>query len=351
MEQLVAARFNRRDWRKWPFHDVQLGMGLGGFFGGVISDSLGWRTAFLLQAPLYLTSFSLTSYNLRYVTPGQSNGAKGVLKRIDYFGSLTLLISIGSLLLFLSTRYNETLPWSNAWVFTPLAMTCIFSVLFVIVEVFVASDPVLSPTMMRQKVPLLVGASNFLSATCNFSITYFFPMWFPGRHPRKRLHCRYLHLFSSVVPLGFGNSAVLQTNLIALLAHLPESQMAIGTGFAQLFRGLVDSENSPIERFHSHSPRRRKQRAARDSYAVGLKTVYVMAACATLLAYIARLPIPDQDLDAAYARRRQDAAEAVASSPENTRVGNIIDDSRRLTHTGDGFAQDDACSYHCLELV
>jgi hypothetical protein len=34
-----------------------------------------------------------------------------------------------------------------------------------------------------------------------------------------------------------------------------------------------------------------EQRAARDSYAVGLKTVYVMAACATLLAYIARLPV------------------------------------------------------------
>ena len=65
------------------------------------------------------------------------------------------------------------------------------------------------------------------------------------------------------MPLGFGNAIVLQTMfsqfyiiivilldgrvmladffffiLVALVSHLPESQMAVGTGFAQLLRGL-----------------------------------------------------------------------------------------------------------------
>jgi hypothetical protein len=34
-----------------------------------------------------------------------------------------------------------------------------------------------------------------------------------------------------------------------------------------------------------------EQRAARDAYALGLKSVYVLAAVATLLAYLARLPV------------------------------------------------------------
>ncbi|KAJ6567003.1 vacuolar amino acid permease [Mycena capillaripes] len=381
-----------------------LGHGLGGFIGGFITDRLGWRAAFLLQAPLYLTSFLLTSYNLRYVTPGKSKGALEVLKRIDYFGSLTLLISVGSLLLFLSMRYNENLPWSDAWVITPLILTFVFILLFFLVESFVASDPVLAPTMMRQKVPLLIGASNFLVATCNFSVNYFFPMWFQvvtlesastaglhmmpnsislstgsvfagwmmhktGRYKainlifgifpfvgavlisRMREDSGPLQSWLSIIPLGFGNAVVLQTTLIALLAHLPESQMAVGTGFAQLFRGigqvggvalssaLFQAQVDTALRERIHTPdaeelirkiRRSsafirtlapdEQRAARDAYAIGLKSVYVLAASATLLSYFARLPIPDQDLDAAYSRRKQGAVTAVTSEQQEQTV-------------------------------
>lgn len=65
---------------------LQLGMGLGGPFGGIITDwyvpshliekhdfiqylRLGWRWAFLLQGPFFILSFCLTSYYLNYVTP------------------------------------------------------------------------------------------------------------------------------------------------------------------------------------------------------------------------------------------------------------------------------------------
>lgn len=48
-------------------------MGFGGPLGGYISDKLGWRWAFLIQMPLFLVSFCLTGYNLRYVTPVRLN--------------------------------------------------------------------------------------------------------------------------------------------------------------------------------------------------------------------------------------------------------------------------------------
>ncbi|KAJ7221451.1 vacuolar amino acid permease [Mycena pura] len=368
-----------------------LGSGLGGLFGGLITDWLGWRAAFLVQIPFYFLSFLLTSYNLRYVTPGKSKGAMDVLKRTDYLGSLTLLIFAGSFLLFLSMRYNESLPWSDKWVIVPVIATPVFVLLFLLVEVFVASDPVLSPSMLRQKVPVLLGISNFLSATCNFSVNFFFPVWFQvvmletattsglhmtpnsiatslgsvfagwmmhktGRYKainltfgffpfvgavllsRMREDSGRLQSWLSIIPLGFGNAVVFQTNLIALLAHLPESQMATGTGFGALFRGIGQVGGVAVssalfqtrldaalrERIHStnaeelilnirHSSNFIRtlppamQRAARDSYAIGLRSVYVLAACATLAAYLARLPIPDQDLDKAYSRRGQGA--------------------------------------------
>ncbi|KAJ7599317.1 hypothetical protein C8J56DRAFT_187283 [Mycena floridula] len=46
------------------------------------------------------------------------------------------------------------------------------------------------------------------------------------------------HLWLSIVPLGFGNSVVLQTIYIAPVANLPGEDMAVGTGFAQLVRSL-----------------------------------------------------------------------------------------------------------------
>lgn len=68
--------------------------------------------------------------------------------------------------------------WSNQWVYVPLALVGIFSVVFILVELLVAPEPIMAPFLLKQKVPVLVGANNFLVAFCNFSVMYFFPMWF-----------------------------------------------------------------------------------------------------------------------------------------------------------------------------
>ncbi|KAI0684014.1 vacuolar amino acid permease, partial [Cytidiella melzeri] len=354
-----------------------LGMGLGGPLGGWVSDRLGWRWSFLMQLPLFAVSLLLTSASLNYVTPGKSKSAKEVLKRIDYGGSLTLLISVLSFLIFLSTRFSEEHPWSSLTVWAPLAIAIVFAIAFVLVELYLAPEPVLAPFLLQQRIPVLVGISNFLVATCNFSVMYNFPTWFQtvmltssseaGAHlipngvsislgslfagwvmhrtgKYKRLNLIFglfpfvaavllvlmredsspTVLWLSILPLGFGNAVVLQTMLIALLAHLPQSAVAVGTGFGQLFRGIgqvggvaisaalfqtilnkelhkriqgpdADSTISKIR--HSATLVARLppdlQRAARDSYAISLRAVFIMAATSTFLAYFVRLPASD----------------------------------------------------------
>ncbi|KAG1731234.1 major facilitator superfamily domain-containing protein [Suillus paluster] len=358
-----------------------LGMGLGGPLGGLISDRFGWRWAFLIQMPFWAMSLALTTYNLRYVTPGKSRSTKEVLKRIDYGGSFALLVSVGSCLLFLSMKYNEDLPWSNRWVYAPLALAGIFFIIFILVELLVAPEPMMAPSLLKQKVPALVGASNVLMSLVSFSVMYFFPMWFQtvaltsastaGLHLFPNSICmsigalfagwmihqtgKYklinlifglfpfigmvlitlmredsgpLQQWLSIIPLGFGDAVVVQTNLSALLAHIPESSMAVGTGFSNLFRGLGQvagvAISSAIFQFKlDHELRSRihgdgaaeivnqirhsitlvnklppdLQRAARDSYAISLRAVFTFATCCTLVAYIIRLPIPEKHLD------------------------------------------------------
>jgi hypothetical protein len=48
-----------------------------------------------MQLPLFVLSFLLTSRSLHYVTPGKGGGAWDALKRIDYGGSLSLMIAVG----------------------------------------------------------------------------------------------------------------------------------------------------------------------------------------------------------------------------------------------------------------
>ncbi|KII89467.1 hypothetical protein PLICRDRAFT_109347 [Plicaturopsis crispa FD-325 SS-3] len=380
-----------------------LGMGLGGPVGGLISDRFGWRWAFLIQMPFFAASFILTSINLRYVTAGKSKSAKEVLKRIDYGGSATLLAAVGSILVFLSTRYNEEQPWSSLAVSVPLALGVIFFILFVLVELFIAPEPVLAPFLLKQKVPVLVGCSNFLVALCNFSVMYFFPMWFQtvlltdasiaGLHlmpnsvsmsigsvfagvmmhrtgKYKMINLVFgafpfigamlirfmrddsgpIQLWLSIIPLGFGNAVVLQTMLVALLAHLPESHMAVGTGFGQLFRGIGQVGGVAISSAIFQSILDRElhariltpdadelikkirhsaklvailppdlQRSARDSYAIALKAVFTLAACSTFVAYLIRLPIPEKSLEhRPRAPTKQQTSDVEASRGESS---------------------------------
>ncbi|GAW03957.1 vacuolar amino acid permease [Lentinula edodes] len=356
------------------------GLGFGGPLGGLITDWFGWRWAFLCQIPLFVISLFLTSVNLSYVTKGKGKSTVEVLKRIDYFGSFTVLISVGSMLMFLSTRFNANLPWSDARVIVPLVLSVVFFVAFIIVEIYIAPEPVLAPFLLKQKIPVLVGISNFLTVmltnastaglhilpnSISMSSGSVFAGWMMHRTGKYKMinmifgifpfigtvlisqiheNSGWLQSWFSIIPMGFGNAVVLQTMLIALLAHIPgmeffisipvqgssitESHMAVGTGFGQLFRGIGQVGGVAIssaifqwkldsalrERIHDPDAEKiithirqnaraigtlppRLQRIARDSYAVSLKSVFFFASVSTLMAYLARLPIPEKDLD------------------------------------------------------
>ncbi|OCB89634.1 vacuolar amino acid permease [Sanghuangporus baumii] len=389
-----------------------LGMGLGGPIGGYISDRYGWRWAFLIQTPLFAASLFLTGMYLNYVTPGRGKSAREVLSRVDYGGTFTLLGAVLAFLVFLSNKFNEERPWSVPLVYGSLTVSIILFILFVLVELLVAPEPVLAPFLLRQKIPVLIGVQNFLVSNCNFAVMYFFPMWFEtvqltsastagahllpnsismscgslfagyvmhrtGRYKKinlifgilpfiaaisismLRADSNWFQSWFSIIPLGFGNAVVLQTTLIALLAHIPHSVMAVGTGFGQLFRGigqvagvgiassifqsLLDKELNEritvpdseywITRIR-HSAKLvatlppELQRGARDSYAIALRAVFIYASVSTLMAYLVRLLIPDKALEdqrtearrksSGYLRQPVVPATSVISRPESS---------------------------------
>lgn len=377
-----------------------VGQGLGGPLGGYISDKFGWRWAFLMQIPLYIISYLLTGYNLNYFTPGRSKSVKETFKRIDYGGSILLLLSIGSFLLLLSFKYNDDLPFNSPKVIVSLVCAVLTFIVFIIVELRVAPEPILAPALLKMKVPVLVGMSNQLVSVATFASLYFFPVYFEsvmltsaataGTHLLPNsvamaagslvagaimsmtscyklldMICGLgpiigsvlmsvldqnsgpLNQWLSIVPLGFGHAAVIQTTLIALLAHIDPSIMAVATGFAQLWRciGQVVGVAVPSAIFQYVLNRELTRRItgpdsseiisrirhsseivvslpsdiqllARESYGIALRRAFWFIAASAIAGFLVRLGIPDKSLDDAGTPKTETGGPEVTNDVE-----------------------------------
>ncbi|GAA6060890.1 hypothetical protein JCM10212_000173 [Sporobolomyces blumeae] len=265
------------------------GSGLGGPLGGFISDSLGWRTAFIGQLPLLLLAAGLVFKNLTYKTQGQGKSKREMIRRIDYLGSLTLVLGLGSLLFALSLKNDRNEPWSSPLVWVPLIVFAISTIAFVLVEAYYSAEPVMPLRILKDRNGLFVGLINFTVSFVSFSILYFYPQFFEivqqktasqaGAHllPNSialsvgslfagwviRKTGRYwwlivvtsffpiialtsfifldetsgfVHSWLSILPSGFGFASVITSGLIAIIASVDRSDMATATGLTYLFR-------------------------------------------------------------------------------------------------------------------
>lgn len=82
------------------------------------------------------------------------------LARIDWLGSLTLVLGVGSLLVAVTLKGSEELPWGNPMSWGLLVTSGVFICAFFGVEAFVSKEPIMPLRLLRQRTPLAVSASN-----------------------------------------------------------------------------------------------------------------------------------------------------------------------------------------------
>ncbi|KAF8505120.1 MFS general substrate transporter [Hysterangium stoloniferum] len=239
---------------------------------------LGWRWEYLIQIPIFAASFALTGYNLHYVIPRRGKSTKDVLKRIDYGGSLTLFLSVGSLLFFLSYKYNDDLPFNSPAAIVSIIICIATFIAFILVELLIAPEPVLLPFCLAVmyffpmffETVMLTSAStagaHLLPNSMAMSTGSLFAGWIMSTTGKYRIMDMVfgtcpaiatmlltrlnensaiftqwftISLINDQIPLGFGNPVVFQTTLLALLVNVDRSAMAVATGFVQLWRCIV----------------------------------------------------------------------------------------------------------------
>ncbi|KAL1946941.1 hypothetical protein VTO73DRAFT_15045 [Trametes versicolor] len=268
-----------------------LGAGLGGPLGGWMNDILGWRSAFLLQMPILVFSFCLVALKVSIRLPDEieNQPVRAKLRRIDVLGSFTLVGTVGALLLGLSLKSTEELPWAHPLIWGLLLASGVFGAAFIWVETCWSPFPVMPMRLIRMRTPLFVSLSNFFGSVAAFSMIYNVPLYFSavrlnsstdtGLHllphsvaistgsvfagwvmrrtgklysltlcsclltvvaaalvARWNEHSPAWHLWLDVAPQGFGMAAVITSTLIAMIASVSREDLAVATGITYLFR-------------------------------------------------------------------------------------------------------------------
>ncbi|UCC45330.1 MAG: MFS transporter, partial [Candidatus Zixiibacteriota bacterium] len=134
---------------------VYLGLSVGPFFGGLVTQQLGWRFIFWINLPLGSILLAVVLLMLK----GDWAEAKG--SRFDYAGSAALAVS-----LFLTMYGFSSLPSTYAFVMIALGLTGITG--FVIIETRV-QHPVIDMDLFRHNT---VFAFSNLAALINYAATF-----------------------------------------------------------------------------------------------------------------------------------------------------------------------------------
>ncbi|KAF3389300.1 Multidrug resistance protein fnx1 [Penicillium rolfsii] len=150
------------------------GMGLGGVFGGLINDTLGWRWAFLIQIPFLVVSCLLVFFTVNIPVKDTD---KSRIKRVDFLGAITLVLTLVTLLLGLNTGGNQV-PWTHPIVLVSLPVSAVFLGIFIYVEAYVATEPVIPVKLLLDRTVASACLTNWFTTMAVFGLLFYLPVYF-----------------------------------------------------------------------------------------------------------------------------------------------------------------------------
>lgn len=150
------------------------GAGTGAPLGGILSDYIGWRWAFLGQGPLCLIAFVAVFWGLNLPKLDGSHW-KDKLKRIDFLGALILLCAVVSLLSGLDRGSN--VGWNDMFTIAALCASIPLFVIFAFVEIKVASEPFAPGHIIFEKSLVAAYLCNFFSFSGWIAVMFYTPLY------------------------------------------------------------------------------------------------------------------------------------------------------------------------------
>lgn len=146
------------------------GLACGAIIAGALVPHTGWRTIFWMQIPFSMTAalvaFVMIPKDKKRASDGESMSGK--LARIDFFGVLTLIITLVLLLFTLSAHKIDM---------RAVALSIGMLILFILVECKWARDPIVPPSVMQSRANLLSGISTVGVMTARWGVLFYTPVY------------------------------------------------------------------------------------------------------------------------------------------------------------------------------
>ncbi|KAF2110373.1 MFS multidrug transporter [Lophiotrema nucula] len=149
------------------------GTAFGGSFGGWMNALFGWRWAFLIQVPFLLLGTILVFFFVR--TP-RKHSSVPPLRRIDWLGSITLVLSLVLLLVGLNAGGN-LVPWLDPLILSTIPLSVLALLAFVYNEHSWASEPILPLRLFINRTFSASCLTYFFAHMASFGIIYFIPVY------------------------------------------------------------------------------------------------------------------------------------------------------------------------------
>ncbi|KAL4901996.1 hypothetical protein BDW74DRAFT_187011 [Aspergillus multicolor] len=149
----IVAKREIATWRSIINLAMTLGRSLGGPVGGVLTDTIGWRWAFLSQAPLLAIAAFLVVIQLKLVHPDHDSSVapsgQSKISRVDFRGSILVASSIGTLILLLD-QGGKAFPWASLPTLVLASAALLTFGLFIYTELYVAPEPIFNLAILKR---------------------------------------------------------------------------------------------------------------------------------------------------------------------------------------------------------
>ncbi|KXJ87561.1 putative MFS multidrug transporter [Microdochium bolleyi] len=169
------------------------GASIGAPVGGFLAGSIGWRWSFIGQVPLSVLAIFViviclpddtqstmnSNNNDNNNSDSQASTLLAKLRRIDFLGSVSLIATIGAFLFALDRGGNVS--WTAPEFYIPLLISAVTLPLFVYIELHVAPEPVMPPSVIFAPglLPVYIYASMVFFSIIGLEFTL--PLYYQAR--------------------------------------------------------------------------------------------------------------------------------------------------------------------------
>ena len=143
--------------------------------GEILADYIGWRWAFLIQAPVCLIAIICVSLVLKLPTRDSSDW-RTKLRRIDFLGAIVLIGAVFFFLLGMDRGSNVS--WQLPITIASLSVAVVLFAAFLYAEVYIANEPFAPGHIIFDRSLFACYGCNFFAFGAWMAMIFYLPLFF-----------------------------------------------------------------------------------------------------------------------------------------------------------------------------